>query len=146
MERLPADYTFTAADAGVHTFAVTLVTAGKRTVTVTDTGNSSLSGTDTVLVSPAAATHLLLQAPSNVTAGVPFTITVSALDQYNNVAISYTGTIHFTSSSTKVTLPGNYTFVAADLGVHTFTNLAQFQSEHSRQVFDHGHGHVNPIN
>jgi hypothetical protein len=37
---LPADYTFTAADAGVHTFAAgaTLFTAGSQTITVSGTG------------------------------------------------------------------------------------------------------------
>ncbi|MFO0953223.1 MAG: hypothetical protein U0835_19120 [Isosphaeraceae bacterium] len=34
---LPASYTFTAADAGVHTFSVALKTAGAQTVTVRDT-------------------------------------------------------------------------------------------------------------
>ena len=34
---LPADYTFTAADAGSHVFSVTLKTAGSRTISMTDT-------------------------------------------------------------------------------------------------------------
>src|SRR5262249_18294400 len=41
---LPADYTFTAGDNGAHTFSVTLNSAGYQTVTVTDVGNSSISG------------------------------------------------------------------------------------------------------
>ena len=42
---LPADYSFTAADAGAHTFTngVTLATAGSQTVTVTDTNDSALT-------------------------------------------------------------------------------------------------------
>ena len=36
---LPAGYTFTAADAGVHVFSATLKTAGNRSVTVSDTVN-----------------------------------------------------------------------------------------------------------
>jgi len=47
---MPANYTFTAADAGTHTFGVTLVTAGNQTVTVTDTANSTLTDTKTVTV------------------------------------------------------------------------------------------------
>ena len=43
---LPSSYTFTGGDAGVHDFAgVTLNTAGTQTITVTDTGNSSITGT-----------------------------------------------------------------------------------------------------
>jgi hypothetical protein len=48
---LPADYTFTADDRGVHTFpgAVTLTTPGDQTITVTDTA-SGISRTVTVSV------------------------------------------------------------------------------------------------
>jgi streptogramin lyase len=40
---LPADYTFTAADNGAHTFTVTLNTTGSQSLTVTDTADSSMS-------------------------------------------------------------------------------------------------------
>ena len=51
---MPADYTFTAADNGVHTFAngVTLYTPGTQTVTVQDTADSSITGSATIAVSP----------------------------------------------------------------------------------------------
>jgi hypothetical protein len=49
------------------------------------------------------------------------TITVKARDAYGNTAASYRGTIHFTSTDTKATLPANYTFTAADAGVHRFS-------------------------
>jgi hypothetical protein len=48
---------------------------------------------------------------------------VTALDAYGNVATGYTGTVHFGSSDTTATPPSNYTFKAADKGVHTFTGL-----------------------
>jgi hypothetical protein len=48
---LPANYTFTAGDAEVHTFTgVILRRRGNRTLTVTDTLNSSLTTTDTISV------------------------------------------------------------------------------------------------
>jgi hypothetical protein len=49
---LPADYSFTPADAGAHTFTngVTLTTAGSQTVTATDTNDSTLTGSGTVSV------------------------------------------------------------------------------------------------
>jgi hypothetical protein len=47
---LPADYTFTAADAGVHTFPFTLTLLGNQTITVTDTHSSGFTGTTTVNV------------------------------------------------------------------------------------------------
>jgi len=42
---LPADYSYTPTDAGMHTFSVAFVNPGAKTVTVTDTGNGSLSAT-----------------------------------------------------------------------------------------------------
>ena len=68
---LPADYTFTAADQGVHTFTngVTLVTAGNQTITATDTVTSSITGKAAVSVVAAAANHLVVSAPANATAG-----------------------------------------------------------------------------
>jgi hypothetical protein len=48
---LPANYTFTAADAGVHTFVnVILRKRGKQTLSVTDTQNSALTATDSISV------------------------------------------------------------------------------------------------
>ena len=42
---LPANYTFTAADAGVHTFTgLVLHKRGTQKITLTDTLNSSLTG------------------------------------------------------------------------------------------------------
>ena len=44
---LPANYTFTATDAGVHTFSATLNTVGTESLTATDTLNSSITGIET---------------------------------------------------------------------------------------------------
>jgi hypothetical protein len=121
---LPANYTFTAADAGVHTFTVTLKTAGTQSLTATDTTTASLYSTDGgITVKPAAASKFLITAPSSVTAGVPFSLTITVQDAYGNVVTGYTGTIHFTSTDTTAKLPKNYTFTAADMGVHTLTGL-----------------------
>ncbi len=118
---LPSDYTFRAADRGVHTFSVTLKTAGPQTVTATDRMTAAIMGTAQVTVTPAAASHLLVTAPTSGTAGAAFPVTVTALDAYNNVATGYGGTVHFTSSDSTATLPTDYPFTAADQGVHTFT-------------------------
>ena len=121
---LPANYTFTAADAGVHTFTgLTLKTAGSQTVTATDTVTSSITGSATVAVSPAAASTLVVTAPASATTGAPFSVTVTAKDPYGNTATGYTGTVHFTSSDSSAVLPSNYTFTAADAGVHIFTGV-----------------------
>jgi hypothetical protein len=121
---LPANYMFTAADNGVHTFsnAVTLKHAGSQSVTATDTSNASISGSAAVSVVAAAASHYTLSAPHTATAGIAFTITLMALDPFNNLATGYLGTVHFTSSDSSASVPPDYMFVAADNGVHTFTN------------------------
>ncbi len=46
---LPANYTFVGADAGAHTFSVTMQTPGSQSVTATDVG-SSITGTTSVQV------------------------------------------------------------------------------------------------
>lgn len=48
---LPADYTFTATDAGVHSFPITFNSLGSQTVTFTDTHSSGFNGTASVNVS-----------------------------------------------------------------------------------------------
>src|SRR5262249_39847145 len=121
---LPANYTFTAADAGKHTFIVTLKTAGTRSITVADTLNSALTVTQGgITVYAAAARTFTTTAPSTVKVGSPFTLTLTVQDAYGNVVTDYTGTVRFTSTDRSATLPANYTFLAADQGVHTFTGL-----------------------
>ncbi len=64
------------------------------------------------------ATHFGFTFPggTSVTAGSPFVVTVTALDQFNGTAPSYAGTVHFTSSdlNPSVVLPGT-------AGVNTVT-------------------------
>jgi hypothetical protein len=134
---LPADYTFTAADPGWHTFTnvVTLRTAGSQSVTATDTVTSSITGSGTVSVSPAAATHLGVTGVSNVTAGSGFTLRVTALDPFNNVDNNYRGTVTFTSSDGQAALPANYTFsFFFDHGVHDFFNGATLRTAGSQTI------------
>jgi streptogramin lyase len=118
---LPANYTFAAADGGVHTFSVTLRTAGAQSITASD---GALTSTATVTVNPAAANHVLVVPSVGTTvAGSPFDVTVIAQDPYNNTATGYTGTIVFSSMDPYgPDLPRNYTFTDTDAGVHTFVS------------------------
>ncbi len=137
---LPADYTFTAADAGVHKFPNTLIpgltlkTAGSQWVRATDKTTASITGSQTVTVTPAKATHLTVGTFNPYPAGVSHSVTVKALDAYGNVATGYLGTIHFTSSDKKATLPADYTFTSADKGVHTFTAALVLKTAGSQWV------------
>jgi hypothetical protein len=122
---LPGGFTFTPGDSGTQTFAagVDLKTAGSETVAVADTNNGTITGSASVLVSPAAASQLALSAPAVATAGASFGVTLTALDPYGNVATGYAGTDHFSASDARAALPADYTFTATDQGVHTFANL-----------------------
>ena len=120
---LPANYTFQASDQGVHSFRATLKTPGTQSITAQDS-SAGLSGSDTAItVNPAAASKFIITAPASVKAGVAFRLTLTVEDAYGNVVTGYAGTVHFTSTYTTATLPKNYTFTAADKGVHTFTSL-----------------------
>jgi uncharacterized delta-60 repeat protein len=132
---LPADYTFTAADQGVHTFSATLVTAGSQFLTVTDTTTSTMLGGEAgIQVNPAAASQVILSAPSSARHGTAFSLTLTVEDAYGNVVTGYVGTVHFTSSDSTATLPADYTFTAADAGVHTFSNLAILRKRGTQTV------------
>jgi hypothetical protein len=122
---VPADYTFTGADAGVHTFSATLVSAGTQSVTATDTVTSSITGTESSLViTPAPASRFTVAGfPTSVVAGTAGNFIVTAFDAYGNTATNYTGTVQFSSSDTNPAhvLSGPYTFTSGDAGTHTFS-------------------------
>ena len=63
----------------------------------------------------------MVAGPSSATSGASFTLTVTALDGYGNVATGYTGNVKFTSSDHAAALPTNYSFGSADQGVHVYT-------------------------
>jgi hypothetical protein len=119
---LPKDYTFVAGDKGVHVFnGVLLATAGMQTITATDTVSMVVSGSAQIKINPATASTLVVKADAAlVLQGVPSVITVTAQDKFGNTANTYRGTVKVTSGDAKAVLPANYTFTAADNGVHTF--------------------------
>lgn len=116
---LPDPYQFNELDAGSHTFDFGLSAAGRHTITVT----TSLGAyTDFVDVSPDVADRYQFLNPTTPTAGSPFDVTIKVLDQFDNLAAGYNGTVHFSTTDPNggVSLPGDYTFTALDGGQHTF--------------------------
>jgi hypothetical protein len=119
---LPVSYTFTAADHGVHTFPVTLETAGTQSISVTDAANGSLVGSEAgIAVTPAAPAALVFSGLSGAMAGTATGVTLTAEDAYGNVATSYTGTVHFSSSDPQAVLPANFTFTSDFAGQASFS-------------------------
>lgn len=70
-----------------------------------------------------ATPHATLQftAPSAVTSGAPFTVTVTVLYQGKPDTV-INSRIHFTSSDPTAALPVDYYFTSTDAGSHTWTD------------------------
>jgi uncharacterized delta-60 repeat protein len=128
---LPANYTFTAADQGVHTFALTFYKVTYQALFVADTATPSMNGRDvSILVNPGPVAQIfLVNAPSSITSGTSFHLYFSATDAYGN-ATSTTDTFHFTSSDPNATLPSDETaknqqslgnFILRTTGTQTIT-------------------------
>ena len=147
---LPAAYTFTTADGGDHVFSVSLKTATVNgeifSFTVTDsvnpTAQASITGFEVV---NAAASTLKLTLPANIVAGQSFTTRVTAVDAFGNKAKNYFGTVRFATSSLNASLPANYTFNSADLGVHDFIVSLNTAGAQSLTLVDTSLGSVTGI-
>ncbi len=115
--QLPSDYTFTAADAGVHTFSVTLETAGSQTVNVTDPGNSGLNATQTVTVGAGAdfTTAAVSGSGQSAIVGSAFATALSArvTDAYGNTVSGATVVFMAPSSGAGGTFSGGGTSASA---------------------------------
>jgi S-adenosylmethionine hydrolase len=113
----------------VHVFSngITLKTVGNQTATATVT--SSITGSASVTVNPAAADHLLfLQQPTNTAAGQTISpvVTVEIVDQFGNVLTndnSDTVTVALGNNPGGGTLSGTLT-ITVSAGVATFSDLS----------------------
>jgi hypothetical protein len=128
---LPAAYSFTAGDAGVHTFTAALKRAGTQFIQVSDTLTPGVAGAESsIAVSAAAVSQFAINGPATVTKGVGFKITVSAVDAFGNVNSGYRGAVRLsTTDATGGTQ--NFTFSNNDNGVHIFSytfNALGFQT------------------
>ena len=102
---LPGDQSLTKGTATLH---ATLFTGGNQSITATDTTISSISGnTGPINVMVRMATHFSVTAPATAVTGSSFNVTVTALDASNNQVGTYSGTVHFTSSDSQASLPGD---------------------------------------
>jgi hypothetical protein len=135
---LPVDTTLTN---GTGTFGATLRTAGNQTITASDASNSSVqAGSGTIAVSPLVATHLTVSTPTNVSANVGFTVTVTAQDEFNNTATSFGDTVHFTGSDGSASLPVDSTLSS---GTGTFTATLRTVGNQTITATDTSNGSIN---
>jgi hypothetical protein len=125
---LPPSYTFTTADAGMHTFVATLKTSGTQSITARDASGALVGTQMGINVSAAAFAGYKLSVPLAadskghmlVTAGDVIPLTVQAQDAFGNLVSNYAGKVKFTSTDAQAGLPMAYNFTAADAGAHTF--------------------------
>jgi hypothetical protein len=70
----------------------------------------------------ASATAFVLTAPDTAQPGVPFDVTVTAVDPFGQAAVGYRGTVTFHTGDPDpgVVLPADYPFTPEDGGTHTF--------------------------
>ena len=131
--------TYTSSQLKVTNNATSLFPIGSTVVswTVTDPSGLTATATQTVTVNAGTAVSLTIDAPSSAKAGAAFSVTVTAHDEYGNVAAGYSGTVHFTSTSAG-TLPsdsalskGNGTFSATltKVGSQTITAVDKANSQ-----------------
>lgn len=121
---LPADYTFTAGDAGTKVFTggVTLKTKGTQSVAATDTATATITGTQSgIVVNAAPAAKISLTAsPTTITSSVvsESTLTARILDAYDNLVDSFTSAVTFgVTATTYGDIKAGETSVNATAGV-----------------------------
>ncbi len=115
--------------AGVATFSNLSIQLAGVSYTLTASDGAITKVSTTFDITPAATSQFDVSGfPSPTTIGTAGTVIVTAQDQFGNTTPGYVGTIKFTSSDASATLPPNYTFVAGDNGVHTFTNGVTFNA------------------
>ncbi|MFL5310586.1 MAG: hypothetical protein ACJ79H_09065 [Myxococcales bacterium] len=124
---LPVDYTFTGigGDDGTQTFSgVILKKASPPSyfISATDTVATSITGSETgIAVDPGATKLRVTGFPNPVFAGTPGSVIVSAQNADDSTAMTYRGTVHFSSSDGTAILPLDHDFTASDVGAHTFS-------------------------
>ncbi|MDD2304431.1 MAG: YDG domain-containing protein, partial [Prolixibacteraceae bacterium] len=98
--------------------------AGTHTITVSASGINN--GEDIITVLPNLLKNFVVSGVADPhDLGTMQSVTVEALDTYDNRKTDYEGTIMF-GSDIQAKLPSPYTFALEDQGIHTFSNAVKF--------------------
>jgi predicted outer membrane repeat protein len=114
-------YTFTQLDQGQHTFTLTVASTGSHTVTASDPNLPTAQASFTAAAAPTDT--LALVAPSPVTAGDSFQLTITANKPGGGGRdFGYTGTVTLSTNATISSLPSDpLVFTLEDQGQKTIT-------------------------
>lgn len=115
-----------------------LVTSPPTPYTFTGTNSGgTCTVTKTITVQEAPLASFRVEGfPASTAPGASHSVTVSARDAGGNLITGYRGTIHFSSTDPLAALPADYTFTAADSGVHDFSVALQTIGTATIQVSD----------
>jgi hypothetical protein len=119
---LPANYTFTGANLGTHTFSVTLNSPGIQSVTATDTVTASLTGSQTGVVVGYAATTYTATSPARIldtrpTGGGVTNIGLSGKFTAGSVRTFGVAGAHYVGGGTALAVPATATAVTGNLTI-----------------------------
>lgn len=85
-------------------------------------------------------TALDIVSTSIATAGVPFSVTVRAVDRFGNNSTGYAATVTLKSSDSTATLPAPYAYGPNDLSQHTFQGVTFRKAGKQRLTATDSHG------
>jgi hypothetical protein len=117
---------------GVTTGTMTLYKTETALVSASDATISSNAAPATdhrlsVLINPALLYGFLVyDVPDPHDMGTWQSVTVQAIDTYNNTKTNYVGKITFSNTDISASNPVDYQFVVGDAGIHTFTDAVKF--------------------
>ncbi|WP_375765809.1 hypothetical protein NR798_29400 [Archangium gephyra] len=126
---LPADASFSQ---GVALVSVAFRTPGNQTVTATEVGGTLTATTSSVKVTSAEAARIVLSGTGPATAGGASAFTATVVDTFGNTVTGYRGTVGFSSTDSRATVPAAYTFTETDSGTRTFS--ASFKTAGTQSV------------
>lgn len=89
-------------------------------IKIADSSGCSITQNYSLLIGSDPATRLVIEAPEKVGFGLPFDITLRAIDQNGNNVIGYLGTVEFSSSDPNDIIPQTFTFNFDDAGKRFF--------------------------
>lgn len=125
----------TTAGTGLATFTTANYNKAQTIYLKATTAGLHTCSTGTVTVTAGSLDHFSVSGyPASSQCNATSSVVVTAQDVSNNTLSSYSGTIAFsawtnagmTVPDAGATLPSNYTFVAGDHGVHTFSGISLF--------------------
>lgn len=137
---LPVDYTFTAGDAGVHTFPAgfTLRTTGSQIVTFTDTLVPTITGSDGVAVGPATPTSFTATPSGTTTINLAWSSSAGATNYEIARRCTSAGFVtHATTSGTSLpdTVPAGSACVYKVRALDAFSRFSPYSAPDSATTF-----------